>query len=158
MLRASVRPYHIDRKYSVVIYHSSVRFTTGPKPLPETALHTVRSCASSFNFQYPLSSPLGHSLAAYVFFLAFPSLLSFPSIFSSITCFKNQFLGKMWPIKLTFLHFAVCKILLSFLSLFITPFLTRSVQMIYSILLQHYISKISRCFCSIFRSVRYSEP
>jgi len=32
---------------------------------------------SSFSFQY-LSFPEGHSVAAYVFFLVFPSLISFP--------------------------------------------------------------------------------
>jgi hypothetical protein len=33
--------------------------------------------------------------AAYVFYLVFPSLLSFHMLFPSITCFRRQFLHKM---------------------------------------------------------------
>ena len=36
--------------------HCAVCLTTGPQPLPKRVLHTVRSSASSFNFQYPLFS------------------------------------------------------------------------------------------------------
>jgi len=39
---------------SFIIY-PAVCLTTGPKPLPKRALHTVRSRASSFNFQYPVA-------------------------------------------------------------------------------------------------------
>jgi hypothetical protein len=39
--------------------------------------------------------PEGHQKAAYIFFLIFPSLLSFPLFFPSITCFRRQFLHKM---------------------------------------------------------------
>jgi hypothetical protein len=35
--------------------HPAVCLTTGPHPLPERVLHMVRSSASSFNFQYPVS-------------------------------------------------------------------------------------------------------
>ena len=48
-----------------------------------------------------LSFPEVHPVAAYIFFLVFPSLLSFPSI----TCFRRQFLRLMWPIQLAFLLF-----------------------------------------------------
>jgi hypothetical protein len=36
--------------------------------------------------------PYGHPTAAYVFLLVFPSLLCFPYILPSITCFRRQFL------------------------------------------------------------------
>ena len=39
-----------------------------------------------------------------------------------------------------------------------SSFLTWSVQLIFSILLQHHISKLSRCFWSITRSVQVSAP
>ena len=38
-----------NNKYSNNIIHLVVCLTTGPKPLPKPALHTVRSRASSFN-------------------------------------------------------------------------------------------------------------
>jgi hypothetical protein len=39
-----------------------------------------------------------------------------------------------------------------------SSFLTRSVQKIFSVLLQHHISKLSSYFCSTFRSVQVSAP
>ena len=44
-----------------------------------------------------LSFPEGHPVAVYIFFLVFPPLLSFRLFFPSITCFRRQFLHKMWP-------------------------------------------------------------
>ena len=54
-----------------------VCFTTGPQPLPKPVLHTVRSSASSFNFQYPLFS-LGTSSSCLCLLLRllFPSVLA----------------------------------------------------------------------------------
>jgi len=79
---------------------SSVIFqTTGPKPLTKRFLHIVRSRASSFNSQYPLLSLRSSSN----FLRLLPCLLvTFicPFIFPSITCFRRQFLHKMWPIQL----------------------------------------------------------
>jgi hypothetical protein len=54
-----------------------------------------------------LSCPEGHPVADYIFFLVFTSLLSFPPVFRSITCFRRQFLHKMWPIQWAILHFTV---------------------------------------------------
>jgi hypothetical protein len=67
--------------------------------------------------------------------------LYFPSVFSEMACFRRQFLRKMWPINLAFLHFIVCRMFLFSL----TPcnacsFCTQSVELIFSIL-QHHISK-----------------
>ena len=50
-----------------------------------------------------LSFPEGHPVAAYIFFLVFLSHPSFPLFFPSITCFRRQFLRKMWPIQWAFL-------------------------------------------------------
>ena len=62
--------------------------TTGPKPLPKRFLHTVRSRASSFNWQYPLLSLRSPSS----FLRLLPRLLVTsicPFIFPSIICFTN---------------------------------------------------------------------
>jgi len=40
-----------------------------------------------------------------------PFTIFLPSIFYSITCFRRQFLHKMWPINLAFLRFTVCTML-----------------------------------------------
>ena len=75
--------------------------TTGPKPLPKRFLHIVRSRVSSFNSQYPLLSLRSSSS----FLHLLPRLLVTsicPFIFPSITCFRRQFLRKMWPIQLAF--------------------------------------------------------
>ena len=96
-------------------------------------------------FQFPVpthSLPCGHPVAIYVFFTVFSSLL--PCVFPSVRCFRRQFLRKMWTVKLAFLRFIVCGIFLSTLT--VCSLLTRSVQLIFSVLLQHHISKLSRCF------------
>jgi len=54
----------------------------------------------------------GHLVYAYVFFSIFPSHI-FKTIFPSITCFRRQFLCKMWPVHLAFL---LCTVLWMFLS------------------------------------------
>jgi hypothetical protein len=71
--------------------------------------------------------------------------------FPLITCFRRQFLRKTWPIQLAFLLFIVCRIFLSSLTLCNTSsFLTRPVQLIFSILLQHQVSKVASYFWSTF--------
>jgi hypothetical protein len=63
-----------------------------------------------------LSFPLGHPVTAYVFFLILLSLLISPSLFPSVTCFRRQFLLKMWPMDLRFPICIVCRIFLSTLT------------------------------------------
>jgi len=87
--------------------------TTGPKPLSKRFLHTVRSRASPFNSQYPLLSLRSSSN----FLRLLPCLLVtsiWPFIFPSITCFRRQFLRKMWPIQLAFRFIISCRIFLCY--------------------------------------------
>ena len=73
--------------------------TIGPKPLPKWFLHTVRSRASSFNWQYPLLSLRSSSS----FLRLLPRLLVTsicPFIFPSVTCCRRQFL--LWGDYLLF--------------------------------------------------------
>jgi len=80
--------------------HSVFCLTTGPTPLPKRFLHIVRSRASSFKWEYPLLSLRSSSS----FLRLLPRLLVTsisPFTFPSITCFRRQFLRKMWPIQFT---------------------------------------------------------
>ena len=92
--------YAAERRNCYSPIHSAVYITTGPQPLPKLVLHTVRSSASSFNFQYHLLS-----LNSYCSCLRLLSRFPVLSIFPSLTCFRRQFLRKMWPIQLAFLLF-----------------------------------------------------
>ena len=132
--------------------------TAGPKPLPKRFLHIVRSRASSFNWQYPLLSL--RSSSTFLRLLSRLILTSIcPFIFPSITCCRRQFLRKMWPIQLAFRFLISCRIFLCSLTLRNTSsFLTWLVQLIFSILLQHHISKLHRRFWSVARSVQVSAP
>ena len=149
--------YHIISSYHPFI-HSVFCLTTSPKPPPKRCLHIVRSRASSFKWEYPLLSLRSSSS----FLRLLPRLLAtsiYLFIFPSITCFRRQFLRKMWPIQLPFRFLISCRIFLCSLTLSNTSsFLTRSVQLIFSILLQHHISKLSRYFWSAARSVQVSTP
>ena len=136
----------------------AVCLMTGPVSPPKRFLHIVRLTASFFSWQYPLPSLRSSSN-----FLRLPPLLlitSFsPFIFPSITYLIRQFLRKMWPTPLAFRFLISCRIFLCSLTLSNTSsFLTWSVQLIFSILLQHHISKLSRCFWSAARSFQVSAP
>jgi len=129
---------------------------TGTKPLPKRVLHRVRCSVSSFNLQFPLFS-LGSSSGSLRLLPRTPFTPILTSIFPSITCFKSQFLPKMWPIQLASLLFIVCaKFISSFSLCHISSFLARSVQLIFSILLQH-ISKPSRYFWSTIRMCKFQH-
>ena len=83
------------------IIHSVFCLTTGSKPRPKRFLHIVRSRASSCKWEYPLL----YLRSSSSFLRLLPSLLVTsisPFIFSSITCFRRQFLRKMWLIQLAF--------------------------------------------------------
>ena len=131
---------------------------TGSKPLQKQALHKVRSRASSFKWEYPLLSL--RSSSSFLRLLPRLPVTSLPPfIYPSITRCGRQFLRKMWPIQLAFRLLISCRIFLCSLTVSNTSsFLTWSVQLIFSILLQHHISKLSRCFWSTARSVQVSAP
>jgi len=81
--------------------HSVFCLTTGPKPPLKRCLHIGPSRASSFKWEYPLLSLRSSSR----FLRLLPRLLATSIsrfIFLPITCFRRQFLRKMWPIQLAF--------------------------------------------------------
>jgi hypothetical protein len=148
---------HVVTKAYIFI-HLLVCLTAGPKPLPKRALHIVRSRASSFKWEYPLLSlRSSNSLLCLIHRLPVTSIP--PCIFRSVTRCRRQFLRKIWPIHFAFRLRISCMIFLCSLTLSNTSsFLTWSVQLIFSIFLQHHISKLSRCFWSTARSVQVSAP
>ena len=159
LITKRILPFVLERKYEAIIFiHSVICLTTGPKPPEKRCRHIVRSRASPFKWEYTLLSLRASSS----FLRLLPRLLATsisPFIFPSITCFRRQFLRKMCPIQLAFRFLILCRIFLCSLTLSNTSsFLTWSVQLIFSILLQHHISKLSRCFRSAARSVQVSAP
>jgi len=77
-------------KFAQEFIHLVVCLTTGPKPLPNRALHIVRSRASSFNCEYPLLSL--RSSSSFLRFLPRLPVTSIPPfIFPSITRCRRQF-------------------------------------------------------------------
>jgi hypothetical protein len=119
-------------------------------PSSNWVLQSVRFWASSFNFRYLLASFRSSNSCLH----PLPRLLV-PIIFPSMMWLTKRFLGNMCPIQLPFLQ-SYCVKNVPFLlhsSLFM-----QSVPLIFSILLQHYISKLSRYFWSSFRRVQVSVP
>jgi hypothetical protein len=108
----------------------------------------VWSRASSFKWEYPLLSL--RSSSSFLRLLPRLHITSIPPfIFPSVTRCRRHFLHIIWPIQLAFRLLISCRIFLCSLTVSNTSsFLTRSVQLIFSILLQHHISKLSRCFWS----------
>ena len=148
--------------------HSVICLTTGPKPPPKRCLHIVRSRTFSIKWEYPFLSLKSSSSFLSLLLL----LLLLTSSSSSSSChfhlplylsfdnlFRRQFLRKMWPIQLVFRFLISCRIFLCSLTLSNTSsFLTWSVQLIFSILLQHHISELSSYFWSAAWSVQVSAP
>jgi len=116
---------------------------TGPWPLPKQVIHRVWSCASWFNFLYPfISFSSSSSCIHLVTPFSFTCIL--PSTFSSITCFRRQFLHRIWPIHLAYLlSIAYSNIPFSLTLCKASSFLAWFVQMISSIHFQHHILKFS---------------
>ena len=85
----------------VHFYYSVCCLTTGPKPLPKRFLHIVRSKAFDFKWEYPLPSLRSSSSFLHLLPCLLVTSIS-PFVFPSTTCFRRQFLRKMWPIQLTF--------------------------------------------------------
>jgi hypothetical protein len=129
---------HINLQRTLFV-HFVVCLTTGPKPFPQRVLHTVRSKAFSFKWEY--STPSLRSSSSYLRLLPLLPFTSIhPFIFPSITCCRRQFLRKIWPIQLSFRLLIWWRMFLCSLTLSNTSsLLTWSVQLIFSILLQHNI-------------------
>jgi len=153
----TARPTNVNWDAALVIYiyiyiyifiHLAVCLTTGPKPLPNRALHIVRSRASSFNCEYTLLSL--RSSSSFLRLLPRLPVTSIPPfIFPSITLCWRQFLHRMWPIKLAFRFLISCRIFLYSLTLSNTSsFLTWSAQLIFYIYI--YIKRKL-----IFKKVKY---
>ena len=83
-------------------FSHSVICRTCPLPLSKRAVQTVRSSASSFNFQYPLAS-LMPSSSCLRYLPRLPVTSIPPSIFPSLMGFRKQFLRKLRPTQLDFL-------------------------------------------------------
>jgi hypothetical protein len=99
------KEYRTDSTWTKLVeryfIHSPVCLTIGPTPLPERALHIVRSRASSFRCEYPLLSL--RSSSSFLRLLPRLPVNSIPPfIFPSTTYRRSQFLRKMWPIHLVF--------------------------------------------------------
>jgi hypothetical protein len=109
----------------------------------------MQSGASSSSFHYPLvpSRSSGSCLRLLPrLFVTF--ILS--SVLPFTTCFRRQFLRKMWPNQFVFRLRISCRIFLCSLTLSNTSsFLTGSVQLIFSVIFQHHILKLSRSMCFI---------
>ena len=88
-----------------------------------------------FVFQIPVPSLFLNIIQQLcVFFVAFQSLLSFLQ-----SCFRRQFLRKMWLTQLVSFHIIMCRTFLCSLTLHVcntSSFFTRLVQLIFSIRLQ----------------------
>jgi len=139
----------------IIFINLVVWLTTRPYPLPKR--HRVRSSVSSFNIRYPVFS-LRSSSNFLRHLSRLPATYILLSIFPSVTCFRRQFLRKMRPIYLALLIFIVCTIFFSSLTLCNTSFLTRSVQLIFFILLHQHTPRLSRYLWSSLRSVQVSAP
>jgi hypothetical protein len=140
------------------LIHSFIHSFSCPKPLPKRVHRRVGSDAPHF-ISSILSFSLVSSSSCLRLFHRLPVTYICPSIFQSITYFRRQFLRKMWPIQLTYLHFTVYSILLSSLTVCNSySFFTRSAQMNLSILPLHQISKPYRYIWSTFRRVQVSAP
>jgi hypothetical protein len=74
--------------------------TVGPQLRLKRFLHTVKTSASFFNFQYPFASVKSSSSCLRL--LPLLPITYIPLIFPSIMCFRRQFLRRLWPIQLAF--------------------------------------------------------
>ena len=75
-------------------HHHVVWLTTDPQPLSKAVLQRVRTSAPCLNFLYLLVSLRSSSNC-----LNLLPRLSVHSILPPITCFRRQFLCKLWPIQ-----------------------------------------------------------
>ena len=140
---------HINNTVNIwtVVRRLSLCFTTRPKPLTMPVLQTC---------DLVLTLPIYGSCLHILRSLSYTALL--PSIFLSTACFIWRFLRKVWPVLLIFLHFISCRIFTSSLTLCNISFLTRSFQLVLSILSRNHITELSQWFWYNSRSCQVSAP
>jgi len=138
--------------YLYEFFRSLVWLTIGLQPLPNLVLKNLQYRAFSFNFQYLLISLKPSSI-----YLRLPLRLRFtlslPLSYCRKLVLQMRFLRKPWPILLPSLFIAF-RIFISLGLCYKSSFLTQSAQLIFSVLLQHHISKLWMCFWSTFQSVQ----
>ena len=115
LMMQRIEPSEMPTLYHTVHIHSLFCLTTGPKPLPKQLIHRERSSASSSNFNCLFSLRLSSSCLRNLPRL--PVTFILPPFYPLTTCFRRQFLCKMWPIQLAFLLFIECRLLLPTLTL-----------------------------------------
>jgi hypothetical protein len=92
----SIQEWFLYHWFWMFIHSFTVCLTTGPQPLPNQALHIVRSRVSSFGCECPLLSLRLSS--SFVHLLPHFSVTSTSRFISpSLTGCRRQFLRKMWP-------------------------------------------------------------
>jgi hypothetical protein len=107
--RTRIKQHLIIHSFSSLSYDRSIASSEASSPQSVVYCFFLHVTVPSFSLRLP-SSHL-HLLPR----LPITSVL--PSIFPSITCFRRQFVHKMWPIQLAFLLFIVHRIFLSSLTL-----------------------------------------
>ena len=149
----------LEALFHTVIHHSysSLSYDRSKASSKASSRH---SAIYSFLLRRRVSSPFLRPSSCFIRFLSRLPVTSIPRcIFPSIALCRRQFLRKMWPIQLAFRLLISCRTFLCSLTLSNTSsFLTWSVQLIFSILLQHHIWKLSRFFWSTAPSVQVSAP
>jgi hypothetical protein len=144
-----------NRRYPEFVIHSTVRLPTDQQPLPKPVLHTGRSSASSSNSQYSLFSFTSFRSCLRLL-LPLPATLSFH--LSSIQPHVLEGSSNVRCDQSSHPSIFLCWIFFSSLALCNTiSLLTRSVQLIFSSLLQHHIADLSRYLRSTFRSVHFQR-
>jgi hypothetical protein len=93
--RCQIRCHLTKGNNNWYIHSLVVCLMSGPGPLPQRALHIVKSRASYFKWEYPLLS-LTSSNNFLRLLPCLPLTSNPPCIFPSVTRCRRQFLRKMW--------------------------------------------------------------
>ena len=135
--------------------HLVACLTTGPKPLPKRAVHTVLSRASSVKWEYPLLSL--SSSSSFRRLLPRLPVTSIPTfIFPSITCCRRQFLRKMCSsLHSTYLKKMLDSVLYFGLWFISSPRTCCNISYT-SVALFFYLIKTSSLMCTYIVRVNYS--
>jgi hypothetical protein len=94
-----VLSFFLSSIQSFILYFVSL--TTGTYPLSKSS--SLHGTIYWFLLQFPISFSLRSSSSCLRILTPLPITSVLPSVVPSITCFRRQFLHKMWPIQLAFL-------------------------------------------------------